>query len=198
VRTLAFLLLLFLHLETANAATMYVRTKDFAWQYGDPPGGFADFKNGGYKVREWLEKQGAPKLRDATRALENEVKRYFELEKDTTVLFAVMGPPRSTGGHDAYAYVWVEWVTNSKFFFDLDDKRHERKAGLARIAFEGGGERKIDIRDWYWERDLKDKPLDKVAPWDAAVLTRKMIDLHAFRPREKAELPIGDGKDAPY
>jgi hypothetical protein len=199
VRSFFTLLALSLFLASpARAATVFVPTKDYAWQWGEPPAEFQDFKKGGYRVRDWLESLGAPKLEEAPRALKKEVLRYFDLEKPTAVRYAVLGPPRSTSGHDPYCYVWVEWVTKNKFFFDLDEHRFERHAGVARIAIEGAGERKVDIREWTWEKDLKSAQLDKVVPWDAAVVARKMLNLHAFRPRVKPERANGEGRDAAY
>ena len=66
------------------------------------------------------------------------------------------------------------------------------------MAIEGEGERKLDIREWHWEKDLKNTELEKVFPWDAAVVARKMLDLHAFRPRVLPERANGSGKHAPY
>ena len=192
------LLVSLLSFDFAFANTIYVRTKDYNWQWGDPPATFQDFRNGGYLVRAWLEGLCAPRMVTAPRALQKEVRRYFELEDTTAVKMAVLGPPRATNGHDPYFYVWIEWVTESKFAFDLDEHRYERKAGIARVAIEGEGERKLDIRHWNWEKDVSEAELGKILPWDAAVLARKMLNLHAFRPRVKAERANGEGRDAEY
>ena len=184
--------------EPARAATVFVPTKDYAWQWGDPPAQFQDFKKGGHRVREWLESIGAPNLEDAPRALKKEVKRYFDLDRAMAIRYAVLGPPRSASGHDPYCFVWIEWVERNPFFFDLDKKRFERHAGIAKIAIEGPKERKVEIRKWRWEKDIKSAELDKLLPWDAAVLARKMFNVHAFRPRVEREHPNGEGRDAPF
>jgi hypothetical protein len=182
----------------SSAATIYVPTKDYGWEWGQPPASYRDYQNGGYKMRAWLEGQPAPQMENASRALRKEAFRFFELENPVTVRSAVLGPPRSTGGHDPVFYVWIEWVSKSDFYFDLDEHRFQRKAGLARVAIEGTGERKVEIREWHWEKDLKEAELAALIPWDAAVVARKMIDLHHFRPRVKPENVTAEQQHAPW
>jgi hypothetical protein len=192
------ILLSLLTANPASGATIYVPTKDYAWEFGQPPSEYRDNKSGGYKTRAWLEEQTAPELESATRALRTEAFRYFELENPVTVRSAVMGPPRSTSGHDPVFYVWIEWVSPSNFYFDLGDHRPNRKAGLAKVAIEGTGERKVEIREWHWENDLKDEELAKIVPWDAALVAKKMINLHSFRPRMNPENVNEEQKHAPW
>jgi hypothetical protein len=182
----------------ARASTVYVHTKDYGWEWDGAPDAFDDFHNGGYRTRAWLEAAKPPRLLDPPRALRAETVRHFDLEEPVTVRFAVLGPPRSTNGHDPYFFAWIEWVTKSDFDFDLVDHRFVRKAGVARVAIEGEGERHLEIRDWHWEKDLRGEELAKIVPWDAAVVARKMLDFHAERPRVSPERANGPGKNAPF
>ncbi|MGZ3734831.1 MAG: hypothetical protein ACXVC0_07725 [Bdellovibrionota bacterium] len=196
----AFLLTLLLSLapDPASGATIYVGTKSYPWDWGLPPTNFQASRSGGFRLRAWLEGQSEPKLHDATMGLRKETFRYFELENPVTVKYAVLGPPRSSSGHDPYFFAWIEWVSKSNFMFDLDERRFERKAGIAKIAIEGEGERNLEIREWHWEKYLKDAELEKVLPWDAAVVARKMLDFHAVRPRMLPENANTEAKHAPY
>lgn len=191
----ALLLTTFLYSPCARAGTVYVPSKEYAWEWGPAPW---DFDSGLDQIRAWLETKTAPRLQDAPKALRRVIVRYHELETPVTVKFAVLGAPRSKNGHSPVFYAWIEWVTKSKFAFDLWDKRLERKAGVATLAMEGAGENSLDLRDWQWEKDLRETPLQKIFPSDAAVIAKKMLDLHLNRPRKKEDKPAGPGRDAPY
>ena len=85
-----FIFLLGLLPSLANGATVYVPTKNFAWQWGEPPGMFEDFFQGTSRIRAWLEAKSPPRLTDSTPSLRRMTKRYFDLEEPLTVRFAVM------------------------------------------------------------------------------------------------------------
>lgn len=179
----------------AQAATIYVNTKDYQWQWGESPGGI---DSGSDVTRAFLERQRPPKLLDATPAIQKLTEKYFKLEKGTHVKFAVLGPPRSKNGHDPHFFAWIEWVHKSKFAFDKDARRWVLKAGIARIAIEGGGEKNLAMRDWHYDKDMKDGDYSDFLAWDAAVIARKMLDFHMARPRSYLDKANGRGQSAPY
>lgn len=174
---------------------MYVTTKDYPFAWGSPP---ADLDQGSELLREWLEAKKVPPLRDATPALRRQVRKKFELDDDVLIYFLVLGAPRSENGKVPYFYAWVEWVHESKLPFDLDHRRYVRKAGVAKVAIEGFGEKNLELRDWHWAERLEGLELHEWLPWDAAVLTRKMYDYHLARPRYPRERANGTGRNAKY
>jgi hypothetical protein len=195
MRTPLLLILLLFVPPPCFAGTIYVGTKDYQWQWGESPAGL---DSGTDLTRGWLEKQRPPKLLDATPAIKRLTVKYFKLEKDTNVKYAVLGAPRSTNGHDPHFFAWIEWVHKSKFIFDKDSSRWVRKAGVAKIAIEGAGESHLEMREWHYDKDLKDEDFSNFLPWDAAVITRKMLDFHAARPRGYRDKANGRGQSAPY
>ena len=178
-----------------QAATIYVSTKDYQWQWGESPAGP---DRGTDVTRAWLEGQRPPKLLDATPAIQKLAEKYFQLEKDTNVKYAVLGAPRSKNGHDPHFFAWIEWVHKSKLPFDRGASRWVRKAGIAKIAIEGAGESHLEMREWRYDKDMKDDDFSEFLPWDAAVIARKMLDFHMARPRQDRERANGRGQSAPY
>ncbi len=193
---LIFTLFLQPYAPQAHAATIYVHTKDYPWQWGESPAGL---EHGIDVTRGWLEGQRPPKLIDATPAIQKLTERYFKLEKHTHIKYAVMGPPRSKNGHDPHFYAWIEWVHKSKLPFDKHDRRWVRKAGIARIAIEGAGENRLSMRDWRYDKELREEnDYSDFLAWDAAVIARKMLDFHMARPRNYRDKANGRGQSAPY
>jgi|GEM_PF-5099734 len=192
---LAVLLASGLPAASARAATIYVGTKHYQWQWGESPGGL---DNGTDVTRAFLERQRPPKLLDPTPAIQKLTEKYFKLEKGTHIKYAVLGPPRSKNGHDPHFFAWIEWVHKSKMPFDKDSRRWVRKAGIARIAIEGAGEKNLSMRDWRYDKDMKDDDFSEFLAWDAAVIARKMLDFHTARPRTYLDKANGRGQSAPY
>lgn len=179
----------------AIAATIYVATKDYQFEHGEPPAGLEE---GTYVIRAWLEGQPVPKLRDITPTLRRAVIRHLKIDDQPLFKMVVLGPPRVTNGKIPYFYAWVEWVHESELPFDLDYRRHVRKAGIAKVAIEGSGEKNLEVREWHWAERLEEVELHELIPWDAAVLAKKMTDFHKNRPRHKRWRENGPGKNAPY
>ncbi len=178
-----------------RATTIYVPTKEYAFEYGEPPMGY---DTGLWRIRAWLEEQPAPRLRNAPLALRRATRRKFELGPNSLIRFAVLGPPRVTNGKSPVFYAWIEWVSERDLVLDLDQRRKERKAGIAKIVIEGMGEKNLDLRAWYPAEELEHLILDESLPMDAAVVSKKMADLHSKRPRHINERVNGPGKTAPY
>lgn len=194
---LLLLLLLALSPPAADAATIYVDTRDYNWEGGSAPVAPEDTPSGDF-LRGWLEARSAPRMREAPLPLAHAVTRYFKTEAPSTVKMAVLGAARSRNGHDPYAFLWIEWVAKSNFAFDLNEHRTERRAGIARVSIGGERERNVSIEQWIEEKDLGETRLDRALPWDAVVIARKMIDLHADRPRVLQEKADSEGRHAPY
>lgn len=188
-------LLALLSAAPALAATMYVGTNDYNFDGGSPP---ADLDQGMDIIRAWLEARPVPPLRDITPPLRRAIRRRLNLEPGFLYKFVVLGAPRVKNGKIPHFYAWIEWVHESALPFDLDRRRHVRKAGVAKVAIEGAGENQLEVRDWRWAERLDDVELHEALPWDAAVLTRKMLDFHKDRPRHSRERANGVGRNASY
>ncbi len=156
----------------ALAGTVYAETKSYQWQWGRAPW---EFDGNIGKIRDWLSAKPKPQLLKANPALRKETIKHFELEPTVVVKYAVLAPPRSSEGHSPYFFAWIEWSAKSDFIFDLDYRRFERKAGVARVAMEGAGEKNLDIREWHEGKDLTEAQLDALLPGDAAMVARKML-----------------------
>lgn len=195
LRSLLLLGLLSLLPADCGAATVYVGTKEYPFEWGEPP---ADLDQGMDVIRGWLEAKPVPRLRDITPPLRKAIRRHLDLEPDFLYKFVVLGPPRVKNGKIPHFYAWIEWVHKSALPFDLDHRRYVRKAGVAKVAIEGAGENTLEIREWHWAERLDDVELHEPLPWDAAVLARKMLDFHKDRPRLRRERANGPGRNAPY
>lgn len=187
------LLLLLGLLSHARAETIYVETKEYGWEWGEPPAALTFGRDG---IRGWLEGKSCPELIAAPEGIRKAVIKHFELGKKTAVSAAITGPPRSTHGHEPIFYAWVEWVAKSKSIFDQDHRRYERVSGVAQFEVTGFGEKQLELRFFWPEEDLREAELQTVLPWDAAVVTKKIIELHAFRPRLRHDQANSPGRRA--
>lgn len=179
----------------ALAETIYVETKNYKWQWGEAPN---DPDKGLDQLRTWLEERAVPELRPAPEGVKKALARKLKLEGITVIKGAVAGPPRSTHGRMPVLYYWVEWVSKATSALDQGDKRYQRNSGLAKLEVVGFGEKTLELMEFYPEEELKSRELDRVVPWDAAVVAKKLIEYHANRPRHKNDRVNGRGRASAY